>query len=273
MAKRERSASELYHDRVAGIYDGMYEGSAYWDIYFTVTWRHMRRFLPRTKGARILDVGCGTGRWGLKLIEAGYHVDFLDISQKMLDQVSNRLDRTPPPYEVRLIHADLSDLSGVDEPLYDAIIGQGDPLSHAESPQAALQGMTALLAPGGIMIQSVDNRIAAIDHAADAADITALEHFLADGRTQWLTDRTEERFAVTTFTPDGLRALFGQHGYEPLSLIGKTILPLRKCEKAGATALFERRDDVIRIEESLHAVEAMLGRAGHLEIAARKTPQ
>lgn len=274
MAKRERSGQERYHDRVAGIYEGIYESSAYWELYFTLTWRHMRRFLPRCNARassrpRILDVGCGTGRWGLKLIEAGYQVDFLDISQKMLDQVSLRLDRQPPDYEVRLIHADLADLSLIDVPPYDAILGQGDPLSHCADPDNAMREMTRLLMPGGIMIQSVDNRCGAIDHFAEKGDLQALVSFLDTGVTEWLSHEEEERFLLHTFTPEGLRSLFTKHGYETLSVIGKTILPLRACEKSGSP-LLQHRDDIIRIEESLHTQEAMLGRASHLEIAARK---
>ena len=40
---RRKSKVERYHDRVARLYDGMYDGSRYWDLYRAITWRHLKR--------------------------------------------------------------------------------------------------------------------------------------------------------------------------------------------------------------------------------------
>ncbi|MHC4874695.1 MAG: methyltransferase domain-containing protein, partial [Planctomycetota bacterium] len=99
MTKRRKEGSELYHDRVANIYDGMYAGSMYWEFYWTITWNHIKKYLPQKIPSRALDVGCGTGRWGLKLLKSGFHADFLDISEKMLNQVGHKLTNTNSSYE------------------------------------------------------------------------------------------------------------------------------------------------------------------------------
>ena len=58
-------------------------------------------------------------------------------------------------------------------------------------------------------------------------------------------------------------------GLEVLSIIGKTALPLRRFQEClkDKTA----RERIIKIEEKLNSVEAMLGNAAHLEFVAQKT--
>ena len=290
MAKRVRSPAEKYHDRVAGLYDSIYEDRSYWKTVFAIAWRHMRRFLPPDLSVRCLDLGCGTGRWGLRLLKAGYPVDFLDISRKMLDRAAGKLARAgfrpvmrscladdapppppgdgpPDPSAPVLWHATVDDLSALGAKRYGFIVGQGDPLGCARQPARAMKELTRLLAPGGVMAMSVDNRWQGLYHYFTAGDMDGLEEFLRTGRTRWVTDRAEERYPIATFTPEGIRALCEKRGLELLSLIGKTVLPLRRFR-----AMLEDEDArarLVRLEERLHAEEALLANAAHLEFIAR----
>ena len=78
--------NERYHDRIAGRYDEIYEDDPYHQLCRELTFRHQKPHLPRDLSGRVLDAGCGTGVFGLRLAKSGYKVDFLDISQKMIDQ-------------------------------------------------------------------------------------------------------------------------------------------------------------------------------------------
>ncbi|MCC8190492.1 MAG: class I SAM-dependent methyltransferase [Planctomycetes bacterium] len=288
MARRQRPAVERYHDRVAGLYDTIYDGDAYWEVVFQLTWRNVLRHLPKNLASRCLDVGCGTGRWGLRLVKAGYPTDFLDISQKMLDQVAGKLSALNRPYALvdclreeagraagppaergsTLWHASIDDCGALPTASYDFIIGQGDPLNCAQRPGRAFKHLASLLRPGGIMLLSVDNRLQGIYHYFKEGDVAGLEEFLRTGRTEWVTDDPAERYGLTMFTPGQLRAMCRERGLELLSLIGKTVLPLRRFR-----ALLEdpaKRETLFRLEESLHAEEAMLANAAHLEFVARK---
>jgi SAM-dependent methyltransferase len=271
MARRRRSPAEAYHDRVANIYEGIYEGSPYWEFYRTVTWRHLKPFLPRRLPARLLDVGCGSGYWGRRLLKSGYEVDFLDISQKMLDQVAHRLDEVKSAYDPQLIHASIDDLGRLPAAGYDGIIGQGDPLNCAEKPARALAEMVRLLRPGGVLIQSVDNRHAAYEHFLRRGEIDELRAFVRSGRTEWLTDRPEERFPLTMFTPEDLEAMLARAGLRVESLIGKTVLPVRCCEEQEPNPLVDRASfgKLLKLEERLHGERTLLGSAAHLQVVAR----
>lgn len=289
MARRNRPAVERYHDRVAGLYDTIYDGDPYWEMVFRITWRNILRYLPKDLSARCLDVGCGTGRWGMRLAKAGYATDFLDISQKMLDQAAGKLARLEKPFRLvecmggagpgavgadagggsTLWHASIDDMGGVPSESYDFIVGQGDPLNCAAKPGRAFKELARLLRPGGVMLMSVDNRLQGIYHYFKDGDVAGLEEFLRTGRTSWVTDDPEERYGLTMFTPGQLRAMCRERGLEMLGMIGKTVLPLRRFRELLDDA--GKRDSLFRLEESLHAEESLFANAAHLEFAARKS--
>lgn len=268
MAKRKRPPAERFYDRVSGIYDTIYDGKPYWEVVFELTWRHMKRFLPRDHGARCLDVGCGTGRWGLKLAKSGYRVDFLDISIKMLDQVRNKMRKAHPTAAADYFHTSIDDLDALPREAYAFVVGQGDPLNCAAKPERAMKGLARLLAPGGVMVMSVDNRYGALRHFLKDGDVAGLAAFLKNGRTTWVTDDEAERYPVTMFTPEQIRRMCAARGLELCSLIAKTALPLRRFQDLLKDKA--KRAQLIKIEEGLHAKEAMFGCAAHLEFVARR---
>lgn len=287
MAKRNRTPVELYHDRVAGLYDTIYDGDPYWEIVFQITWRNILRYLPKSTSARCLDVGCGTGRWGMRLFRGGYRTDFLDISQKMLDQVAVKLERLAKPYhsfdcmeageavdaeacgnDSILWHASIDDMSCLPSDRYDFIVGQGDPLNCALRPMKAMKELTRLLRPGGVMVMAVDNRLQGIYHYFKDGDVHGLGEFLRTGRTRWVTDDAGEQYQLTMFTPGQLRAMCRERGLDFLGMIGKTVLPLRRFRALLDDP--EKRELLIKMEESLNQEESMFANAAHLEFAARK---
>lgn len=267
--KRERSAVELYHDRVAGIYDTIYENNPYWETVFALTWRHILKHLPKDVSTRCLDVGCGTGKWGCQLLKTGYACDFLDISQKMLDHAerkANKLERVPAP--PKFYHTTLADLSALPAQHYGFIIGQGDPLGSCGRVEKALKEMDRILQPNGIVLMSVDNVYGGLYHYLKASDVDGLENFIKNGRTRWVTDEAPQQYDIQAFTPEKIRELCAGRGWEVISIIGKTILPLRRFQELLSNR--EMRERLIKLEEKLHHREATLGCAAHLEFVAKK---
>ena len=84
-------ASRRYHDRVARQYDSIYE-DPYWEFHDELTWRLVKPYLPTDLSVACADLGCGTGKWGLRLLKSGFAVTFVDNSAAMIGQARGKLD-------------------------------------------------------------------------------------------------------------------------------------------------------------------------------------
>jgi SAM-dependent methyltransferase len=259
---------QRYHDRVAGRYDAMYRGDPYWDFYDAVTWDHLKRFLPTDLSAPCVDLGCGTGKWGLKLARTGFPVTLVDISAGMLEQARRAADELPAGKQPQFVRADLMDLSTLPGGHFALAVAQGDPLSLVERPAAALRQIADILRPGGVLVASVDHRPAGLRHYLEKGDLDGLEEFVRTGRTRWLTDDKAEQFPVKMFLADELRDLLAKAGYQVLDLIGKTVLDLRRFSRLLTDGAAMRR--LAALETRLHRVESCLAPASHLQVAARR---
>lgn len=268
VARRNReSASRRFHDRVAARYDAIYDNDAYWSFYREVTWRHLKRFLPTDLSARVLDVGTGTGLWGLRLAKSGFRVTLSDVSPNMLDQARRKAEAQGLVSRVEFAEADITDLAGLPDGAYALVVAQGDPLSFSPNPARAVASLRRVTAPGGVVVASVDALYGALPAFLESGGAARLPEFLRTGRSEWLAHDPTERFPVTHFTPEGLRRLFERAGFDVASLIGKTVLPVRRFRDLLEDA--STFDLLLGIEMSLHAEEALLGGASHLEIAVR----
>lgn len=264
----KRSENETYHDRIAPRYDDIHETDAYHSFCREISHRHLRPHLPRDLATRVLDAGCGTGLFGARLAKSGYRVDFLDLSIKMLDRARGRYQSIGHSYEPRFVHADLEQPDGLEPGAYGLILVQGDVLSFVAKPKRAVRALSRLTQPGGVVCASVDQRYAGLGFYLDKSDLDGLATFVQKGRSVWLGGTREERFPLTMFTPKDLRGLFEGVGFEVISMIGKTVLPLRKRREMLEDPRARRR--LLQIEEKLHRDEATLGMAAHLEILARR---
>jgi len=268
MARNSSDASRRYHDRVARQYDAIYD-DVYWRFHDELTWRAVKPHLPRDAAIPCLDLGCGTGKWGCKLLKSGFPTTFVDHAAAMVEQARRKTEEMGPrAKKATLVVADIVDLAALPAATFGLTVAMGDPLSICSDPQRAAREMHRVCRPGGVVIATADNKLAAIDHYVERGNLDALEEFIKTGRTNWLTAEARERFELTTFTALSLRKLFERAGFEVLDLIGKTILPVRQNKR-----LLEREDSVerlLRMEEELARDPAAAATAGHLQITARR---
>ena len=103
-------------------------------------------------GRRLLDAGCGTGKSSEPMLRLGYDVTGCDASQAMLDRARERVgDRA------RLVLADLTDLPVLGR--FDLAFCLNDVcnyLTDESALRAALRGLAANLAPGGLLVMDAN---------------------------------------------------------------------------------------------------------------------
>jgi ubiquinone/menaquinone biosynthesis C-methylase UbiE len=271
MPRRHRddsAASRKYHNRVAKQYDHIYD-DRYWEFHDELTWRAIKPHLPKSTTSPTLDLGCGTGKWGLKLLKSGFPTTFVDHSPNMIEQTRAKLDSLGPHAKhATLLVADIINLHDLPDNHFSLTLAMGDPLSICSDPAKAVAEMFRTCAPGGIIIATADNKLAALDHFLERADLDALEQFLRTSRTNWLTDDSREQFELTMFTPHTLKRLFEKSGFTILDLTGKTILPLRKHKHFLDNPDTLQR--LLKIEHELAKDPTSPARASHLQIVALK---
>ncbi len=271
---KSNEPNRRYHDRVASRYDSIYD-DPYWEFHDRITWNHLKPHLPRNSTAAVMDLGTGTGKWGLKLLKAGYTTTFTDLSNNMLGEVRKKLeewaatpDLSAKAARATVQQADATDLSAFAEGHFELVVAMGDVVSICSDPGKCLSEIWRLLKPGGMAVFTVDNYLAAIDHFIEAGNLPGMGSFLKTGRTEWLTKNVNERFSVRMFTPAEIEALVKARGFEVVSRIGKTVIPARRNKK-----LFEEDaaiETLVELETLLQKEPAALGRASHIQLAVRK---
>ena len=103
-------------------------------------------------GTRVLDVGCGVGRWSSLLAARGAQVTGMDLSPTMIAEAKRRADTNGTAKRCRFLVQDLAQLDAGEK--FDLVLGV-TVLQHildAEGLRAAVQRMADHLAPGGRMV-------------------------------------------------------------------------------------------------------------------------
>lgn len=268
MKKKVKQASERYHNRVANQYDSIYD-DPYWDFHDELTWRSIKPHLPRNANAPCADLGCGTGKWGLKLLKSGYPTTFLDHSTRMIEQTKTKIESLGHrAQKATCIVGDIVDMSQLQGDTFWLVTAMGDPLSICSDPVRATRELYRITTSGGIVIATADNKLAALVYYIEQGNLDVLEQFVRTSRTHWLTARETEQFELTTFTPQSLSRLFENAGFEVLEVIGKSILPIRLNRRIlESDRAIER---LLKIEQQLAKDPTACACAGHLQITARK---
>jgi ubiquinone/menaquinone biosynthesis C-methylase UbiE len=261
------NANEQYHDRVAKRYDEIYK-NARWDLWYELSWQPMKAYLPNDLRAPIIDLGCGTGKYGLRIAKSGFPVTLSDLSAGMLQVARQKTTTMGLDDRVTFLKADVTDLAELPREHFALAVAQGDVISFATHPAKALKEIRKILRPKGVLVASLDQTLAAIDHYVEKSDLDALEKLVRNGEMEWLANDVNERFPVHTYTPEQLRNLFEAAGFEVLDLFGKTVLPMKKLETLIEDP--QNADRIMALEKKLCRVPSAMGRASHLQITARK---
>lgn len=112
----------------------------------------LRRWLHVRPGERVLDVGCGVGRWSCRLAARGARVTGVDLSPTMIERAGRRAAAQGVGARCRFLAQNLAALDV--EGRFDLILGV-TVLQHileAASLRAAVQHLASRLAANGTLI-------------------------------------------------------------------------------------------------------------------------
>lgn len=117
-------------------------------IEFQTTVHFLERYL--THGARILDIGAGTGRYSHYLAQRGYRVDAVELIQHNIDVFRRH---TQPDELVTVVQGNAVNLSRFPDDTYDVTLLMG-PMYHLADQDLQLRAMSEAIRvtrPGGII--------------------------------------------------------------------------------------------------------------------------
>ncbi len=145
-------ADEALFDSKADTYDSWYMtplGSYEDELENALIFKHT----GNVQGKTVLDVGCGTGLYSIRLSEGGADVTAVDISSKMIDIARHKAqDRG------QYIWYDQADMARLpyENRTFDMVVSV-TALEFATDPLLALMEMARVLRPGGKLIVGVLN--------------------------------------------------------------------------------------------------------------------
>lgn len=265
-----KNTNERFHDRISGRYDAIYDDDPYHLLLRDLTLAHVKPHLPRDFAHPLLDAGCGTGWFGARLSKSGFAVDFLDMSQGMLDQARARMESEKPRVAPEFFHGGLEQVETLTTKTYALVIAIGDILSFVDDPVRTLRSLAKRMTPAGIFLGTVDQKLAGLEHFLERGDLDALARFAKDGKTVWLGGTKDERFATRMYTAEEIRDVFDKAGFDVVDVVGKTVLPLRNFRDRLDDPKVRR--EVFDLERKLQSIPSALGRASHLEVLAKRRP-
>jgi SAM-dependent methyltransferase len=261
MTVRGTPAPQLYHpslywedraQRFAAERDGLAAVCAYGMPEFYNRAIHLEQrlalapWLKLPVGARVLDVGCGVGRWSRLLAARGAEVTGIDLSPTMIAQAQRRAAADGVADRCRFQVQDLSELDVGAK--FDLVLGV-TVLQHILNPvalRAALASMSAHLAPGGRMILLE----AAPTTAATRCDSTVFRARHRDVYLDLIRDCNLELRALTGVDPAPFRRHLLPYVRKLPGKLSLGLLALATALSLPIDAVFGRR----AVKRSWHAV-------------------
>jgi 2-polyprenyl-3-methyl-5-hydroxy-6-metoxy-1,4-benzoquinol methylase len=206
----------------------------------------LRPWLEVKPGTRVLDVGCGVGRWSRLLAAKGAEVTGVDLSPTMIAQAQRRAAAEAVAQRCRFRVQDLARLEI--EGQFDVVLGV-TVLQHILDPEllgAAVRGMAARLAPGGRMILLE----AAPAGAVDRCDSTVFRARQRDAYLKLFAASGLQLRALTGVDPAPLRMRLLPHLRSLPRSVAMGLLVLTTALSLPVDVLFGRR----AVRQSWHAV-------------------
>lgn len=238
------------------------------ELYGTSCFRYIEPVLPEGGDGRILEAGCGSGRWVYRLAPMGYRLELLDFSKEMIHHAKALVNRRGLAGSVTGYHVlDICDMNTLKDDSFDLVLALGTPLSLCGDPERAVAEMFRITKPGGHVVCDAMNRLRTALDMARKNDMTRFFNALDKG--QFISDSGVPQFC---FSAEELENLFQKQGLKPCKTAAVTPF-LEFPPSSGHVDVLDDDQMYRRIEETFLAVgedPGVLGLTSRLLIVARK---
>jgi len=127
-------------------------------LYNKSWWGYIKPLLPKNNHGRILEAGCGTGRWAELLAPMGFDLVLSDISSNMLARAKKFAEEKGYVKNLCFEELDVCDLHSLQSESFDMVISTGEPISMCSDPMKAISEYCRVVRPGGYVICDSGNR-------------------------------------------------------------------------------------------------------------------
>lgn len=263
---------QAYYNEKARNYDASFDSLGF-RLLDTITWKHLKPYVPTSPDTFVLDAGGGTGRWATLLAKKGCHVVLIDASEEMLKVAAEKIRRENLQQKITIEKGDMTRTGHIDKS-FDMIFCE-QTLFLFRQPDVLMKEMKRVLKDGGRLIVSAQNRyaqcLASLSENPAAHDVDRISKLLL--RKEYSTMTKDGRIKIYTWTPDEFRGILERNGFQIEKIIGKgTTIPLRIpkdvfMKKDYSEDLFQR---ILEFELAVCEEQDALALAGHLQAIARK---
>ena len=240
--------------------------------------RHIRQ------GDRVLDAGCGPGRFTAAAAKLGANVTALDLSERQLELARETIGEAGLLEAVdAFIPADITDLSLFPDGQFDAVICYGGALSYVcEQRYRAASELARVVRSGGILLVSVMSRYGALANVVRCPVMPFLKN--PEGEHLWRVAESGDRLGFPSprvkmqhppmylYTSDELRTLLP--GCRVLELAGNNVTTFE-----GSTTFEEvlgdpqAWDTAVELERRLNSQPGLVDNGGHIIMAAQRADE
>ncbi|MDF1520502.1 MAG: class I SAM-dependent methyltransferase [Brevefilum sp.] len=241
---------------------------------FELTWRFFDAYLPPS--GEILEIGAGTGRYTLGLVQRGYTVTVVEISRVNLDACREYLAEAGLQDRAKYILGDARDLSDVSEKEYDAVLLMG-PLYHLvleSDRRMAVREACAHLRPHGVIFSALISRYGI--WADQLKNFPEVIEFKDEIRSVLDNGKDHEKWPKGGFraygsTVDEIAPLHEDLGFETIKLVGvEPAISASDDDERYNKLEGERRQLWLDLFYEISSEPSILGASRHLLYIGRK---
>ena len=277
------------------MYDADY-ASKFYDAYGSLEWDRLEAtpygqlqaiihadFIERyvRQGDRVLDAGCGPGRFTAVASHLGARVTALDMSERQLELAREKIEQADLLERVdSFVRADIADLSQIPDGHFDVVVCYGGALSYVcEQRHQAAAELVRVVRPGGVLLVSVMSRYGNIANLVRRPTLSVLKD--PEEWNVWQVADVGDNPGFPSarvnmqhppmhlFTSEELRHLMANCSV--LELAGSNVTTFE-----GSTALKDVLNDTqawstaVRLERMMNSKPGLTDSGSHIILAARR---